>query len=138
MKAFDKSCMIFVQGETGEDFAEKYNKAMAELTEREIKVEERQISIEKLSAVILYNEKVRIAESLKDRYKLAGIIPVCADCPHYEPVTSYEGECPHANTTRALLMAESCICNIRWRELEAIDKAKEERGAHEYKALSKY
>ena len=138
MKMFEKSRMIFVQGETGEEFAANYNKAMDELVEREIKVEERQISIDKMSAVILYNEKVHVAESLEDRYKLAGIIPVHRDCPHYEPVTAYEGECKYANTSRGLLQADTCICSIRWRELEAIDKAKEERGANEYKALSKH
>ena len=128
MKVYETSQMIFIEGASGADFAEKYNAAMQDLKERRIKIDEKQISIEQLRAAILFTETTKIPECIKDKYRLMDIYPVCKDCPHYEPVTKHEGDCPYCNTKRALLRAEMSICDVRWKELEALNNEEENYG----------
>ena len=124
MKTVTKHQMRFIEGADGNEFAENYNQTMSELTERGIQVDEKMISLDKLCAVVMFTEKVKIAESLKDRYELSGIHPICEDCPHYESITKFKGVCPYV---RGDLYHDDAICGKRWAEIEEAIRSAERR-----------
>lgn len=130
MKRIKKSQMRYVEGVTGQEFSEQYNKAMEELTAANISVDEKMISLDKLSAVILYTETVEMPENMKDRYALKGIYPTCEDCPYFEKLTDFSGVCPFMTFRSGTHYANMDICDKRWKELETI-AAMERRGEHE-------
>lgn len=138
MKHIKKSQMLFVEGQTGEDFQRNYNSAMDNFAEQGINVDEKLISLEQRTAVILYTQTVEIAETLKDRYALKGIFPVCRDCPYYEAVTDYTGVCPFLRVDKrgsGNHYADDDICDKRWRELEEQERYQKRRFSK--RALSK-
>lgn len=130
MRRIKKSQMRYVEGVTGHEFQDNYNKAMDELTAANISVDEKMISLEKLSAVILYTEVVEMPENMKDRYALKGIYPTCEECPYFEKLTDYSGICPFMKFRSGTHYANMDICDKRWKELETM-AAMERRRANE-------
>lgn len=116
MKTIKKSNMVVIEGSSGADLQNKYNSSMDELTRAGITIEEKIISIEKMSAIILYEETVKIPECLKDEYALRGIYPRCSECPMYVQGLYGTGVCPRV---KGVLRDDDDICKARWRELEA-------------------
>lgn len=127
MRRVKKSQMLYVEGQTGEEFQKSYNTAMDSLTEAHITVDEKMISLDKLSAVILYTQTVEIAENMKDRYAQKGIFPTCGECPYFEAMTAFSGVCPFVSFRSGTHYSNMDICDKRWKELETI--AASERGS---------
>lgn len=109
-----KSQMLFVEGRNGDELMRSYNESMNGLVRSLATVTDNIISIENLSAVILYEVTEEIPETIKDRYALAGIFPKCADCPCFVP-TKYGGTCHRVQGT---LRKDDDICKARWAEIE--------------------
>ena len=130
MKRVKKSQMLFVEGQSGIEFQDNYNSAMERLTAAHIDINEKMISLDKLSAVILYTQTVEIAENMKDRYHLKGIYPTCGECPYFEQVTDYTGVCPFMKFKSGVHYSNMDICDKRWKELET-EAAMERRRANE-------
>ena len=133
MKRIKKSQMLFVKGNTGEEFQERYNNAINNLAQDGISVDEKMISLETMSAVILYTQTDVYPECLKDEYALKDIFPTCGEnCPHFEFYNDIEGHCPFLRVHRhaAPHYANLDICDLRWREIEAELKDIEERRAY--------
>lgn len=115
MKTINKSQIIVIDSASAEDFQAEYNAAMDKLTDISITIEDKQISVENFRAVIMYSEKVRLPECLKDEYHIRGIYPTCSECPMYTPASKGRGVCPRV---RGSLLDCDEICNHRWMELE--------------------
>lgn len=130
MLVMEKSHMVVIEAASGAELEDRYNKAMDELTDVGITIEERMISIEKMSAIILWKKKVKVAECLKDEFELQGIFPRCYDCPHYDGA----GWCERLTRNSEPLRDDTEICKFRWYELEKemgrgwIDVKKSESG----------
>lgn len=113
----EKSHMIVIEGSSGEDLQQRYNAAMDELTRIEITIEEKIIDIAKMSAIILYKEKVRLPQCLKDEYALMNVYPTCCECQHYEPEGGGFGRCFRLRGDQPLRDSDD-FCPMRWAELE--------------------
>lgn len=133
MKRIKKSQMLFVQGHSGEEFQERYNSAINSLAQEGIAVDEKMISIETMSAVILYTRTEEYPENLKDEYALQGIYPTCESCPHFEFFTDISGHCPFLRIRGAsgTHYANFDICDTRWREIEEELKDRQERRSYD-------
>ena len=114
MRTCNKSNMIVIEAASGAELESRYNSAMSKLALDGVTVEDRIISLEKLSAIILYAQKVKIPENMKDEFHLKGIFPRCQDCPHYDG----GGRCDRMRSDSAPIRDDDDICNYRWMELE--------------------
>ena len=124
MKHIKKSQMLFVEGITGEDFQRKYNAAMQDLSSKPVAIDDKILSLEKLSAVILYTVSETIPETIKDQYELQGKYPTCGECPHFKFVTNHTGDCPYLKFHKkgGVHFASEDICDRRWKEIEELEK----------------
>lgn len=110
-----KSQMLYIEGASGADLMRQYNSAMDQLTRRLATVTDKIIDVGKLTAVILYEVREQVPECLKDEYALAGIFPVCSECPHFESDGHGGGHCYRVD---GRLRHDDEICGMRWREIE--------------------
>lgn len=131
MKRIKKSQMRYVGGIDGEELADNFNAAMNELAAQGIAVDERIISLDKLSAVLIFTVTEQYPENLKDKYALKGIFPTCGDCPYFERQTPYSGVCPYLKVKgkTAVHLDSFDICDKRWREIE--EEVEYQRRTHE-------
>lgn len=111
-----KSNMVVIEAKNGDELMTRYNEEMDGLTRLGITIEEKIISIERMSAIILYSEKVRLPENLKDEFALRNIYPTCSECPYFVPKKYGTGVCPRVRGDD--LRETDAICKFRWMELE--------------------
>lgn len=110
-----KSQMIYIEAASGADLMRQYNSEMDQLAKKMATVTDKIIDATKLTAVILYEVTERVPECLRDEYELAGIFPVCSECPHFDGDGHGNGHCYRAD---GRLRHDDEICKMRWREIE--------------------
>lgn len=118
MLVLNKSNMVVIEATSGAELQARYNAEMDKLTADGIKIDDKIISLEKMSVIILYSQKVRIPQNLKDEFTMAGIYPQCQDCPHYDAFGDGNGWCDRLTKNSLSLRDDTDICNWRWMELE--------------------
>ena len=71
------------------------------------------------SAYITYEEVEKIPECLKDEFDLKGITFTCKECPYFESINRFEGECDFC---RGTLHRNDDVCQHfwDWKESETI------------------
>lgn len=84
MKHLKKPKLKVVAASCGEEFEERCNEVMDELTKKGI-VPRVEFPNALFTAYITYEETVAIPETCEDELELRGIRYTCGDCPKYEP-----------------------------------------------------
>ena len=80
------------------------------------------------SAYITYEEIEKIPECLKDEYDLKGVSFTCKECPYFESINRFEGECDFC---RGTLRRNDEVCQHFWEWKES------ESTTNMYEALKK-
>lgn len=85
MKYLTKQQIRVITGTSAEDFQERFNGLMSELSEKRIKPEVQFNMAMGFCAYVTYTENVTIAENLAEEYELKGEVHFCSECPFFNP-----------------------------------------------------
>lgn len=91
-----------VEGQTPKEYAETLSKRLYEL--RAVKPEIDRVDI--TTCYLTYNIEELIAETLEDKYELAGCSMRCGNCPYFERELNRKGE-PMGNSKRGYCKLEN-------------------------------
>lgn len=89
--------MKLVEASTPTELMYKFNEMMDEVSKLNINMQEPVISLEKLTAYVVYTEQEVIAESRQDYHTLRGEHFLCGDCKYFHENDLHNGsaDCPY-------------------------------------------
>lgn len=83
MKTITRTQMRLVEAETPTELMVKFNQMLDDLARSKVSFKEPVISLETLTAYVIYTEQEVIAETRADEHSLKGENYHCSDCKHY-------------------------------------------------------
>lgn len=99
-----------VAGLNPAEFEKTVNKIFLELADEDIKPELHLFEGEQLTAVIVYDRVVKIAENEKDRYNLQGIYAYCIDCEQFTPSSDGRHKCGYCRMHSKSVRKDASAC----------------------------
>lgn len=109
--------VVTAHGRTPEEFDSEFNRTVRSLAERGISYDVQMNTNAGLVAHIFYEERTRVAETVRDEYALRGEKYLCRECPYFEEPEDGRVKKVRCRYAEGYTTAESECCEVFYRRL---------------------